>query len=541
MKKIVTLFTTLCIVFSMFGIFTVFAEDSDPTQEWVKISTLEELESFRNKVNNGDVSKWKQLIGELTADIDMSEKYGIGKELWTSIGTEEHPFEGIFDGNGHTVNVSIESETGGLFGYTTVNSKIENLNTVGSMTVRGTIHFGIPSSSSLRHIGVIAGYNIGSIDDCFNSADLNYTGNYAAVGGIAGTAVNGVTNCCNIGKITIMNTSKGNNIASTERTDLMKNCFYLAEEGEQDEYGAQGKTVGQFASGEVTYMLNGCTSDEDMVWWYQNIGSDPFPVLDKTHSIVYMKYYNNEPVPYNVKYYEGRPISAKDFLPEDNLKLDYDIIASQDELNKKCGNNPLLVNSYSEGIFSNNSALLIVSWQECQQARTHKIAAVKYSENDGYNITLSRCIAENESSPDVMTDYCAVIIIPQNTTAANVRIITEEEKTYPYEITGLRLTDAGGNEMIAPEQGKSFIVETDIVKTEERNEKDYLFVAVYDESGVLLSIDYVKAKFAVDGECSFGFNIPAQTKQVGSVKAFVWNTFNSMEPLAKTEILTFTE
>lgn len=112
---------------------------------------------------------------------------------------------------------------------------------------------------------------------------------------------------------------------------------------------------------------------------------------------------------------------------------------------------------------------------------------------------------------------------------------------YPYEITGLRLIDAGGNEISTPEQGKNFIVETDIVKTEERNEKDYFFVAVYDESGALMSLDYVKAKFTVDGECSFGFNIPAQKKAVGSVKAFVWNTFNSMEPLAGTKTISFTE
>lgn len=108
---------------------------------------------------------------------------------------------------------------------------------------------------------------------------------------------------------------------------------------------------------------------------------------------------------------------------------------------------------------------------------------------------------------------------------------------YPYKITGLRFVNGTGEEISKPEQNKSFIVEADIVKTEERNEKDYLFVAVYDESGALLSLDYVKAKFTVDGECSFGFNIPAQTKKIGSVKAFVWNTFHSMEPLAQSQIL----
>lgn len=109
------------------------------------------------------------------------------------------------------------------------------------------------------------------------------------------------------------------------------------------------------------------------------------------------------------------------------------------------------------------------------------------------------------------------------------------EEIYPYKITGLHLTDTIGKEIIAPELGKSFIVEADITKIAERDDKDYLFVAVYDTDGALISLDYVKAKFVVDGECSFGFNIPAQEK------AFVWNTFNSMEPLSGSKILTFTD
>ncbi|MGN0181587.1 MAG: hypothetical protein ACI4DP_04130, partial [Candidatus Ornithomonoglobus sp.] len=116
-------------------------------------------------------------------------------------------------------------------------------------------------------------------------------------------------------------------------------------------------------------------------------------------------------------------------------------------------------------------------------------------------------------------------------------IYTNTMPEYPYEITLLRFTDTNGNEIIVPEQGKSFIVEAGIAKTQERDEKDYLFVTVYDTNGVLLNIDYVKAKFAVDGECSFGFYVPAQDKEIGSIKAFVWNTFNSMQPLAESKII----
>lgn len=115
------------------------------------------------------------------------------------------------------------------------------------------------------------------------------------------------------------------------------------------------------------------------------------------------------------------------------------------------------------------------------------------------------------------------------------------EKTYPYDITDLHLTDTSGAEIEKPQENKSFIVQADIVKTAQRAEKDYLFVAVYGKDGAIMSLDYVKATFVTDGACSFGFYVPAQEKPVGYVKAFVWNTFSSMEPLAEMKLLAFGE
>lgn len=116
-----------------------------------------------------------------------------------------------------------------------------------------------------------------------------------------------------------------------------------------------------------------------------------------------------------------------------------------------------------------------------------------------------------------------------------------QKEAHPYQITTLCLKDTSGAVIKKPQKNTSFIIEANVVKTEARDKTDYLFVAVYDTDGALISLDYVKAKFAVDGECSFGFYIPAQAKNIGSVKAFVWNAFDSMVPLAETKILTFTD
>ena len=110
---------------------------------------------------------------------------------------------------------------------------------------------------------------------------------------------------------------------------------------------------------------------------------------------------------------------------------------------------------------------------------------------------------------------------------------------YLYQINSLSIQSSSGTTLDTPPINESFIVDVSINKTEESDSKVYLFVAVYDENGILLSLDYVKSKFAPNYECSFGFNIPSQTSRIGSVKAYVWDSFNEATSLAVSKTLTF--
>ena len=110
---------------------------------------------------------------------------------------------------------------------------------------------------------------------------------------------------------------------------------------------------------------------------------------------------------------------------------------------------------------------------------------------------------------------------------------------YPYEIKDVSLVSESGAALDNAPSNQSFIVDITLKKTAQRDEKDYLFVAVYDTNNALLSLDYVKAKFADNGEYNFGFHVPAQNKEIGSIKAYVWNSFGSMEPLAEAVELNF--
>lgn len=111
---------------------------------------------------------------------------------------------------------------------------------------------------------------------------------------------------------------------------------------------------------------------------------------------------------------------------------------------------------------------------------------------------------------------------------------------YLYEITNLSLVTQSGNQIESAPLNESFIAEVEVSKKSESDAKDYIFVAVYDKNGALLNIDYVKAKFSA-GEYSFGFNIPAQNREIGSIKAFVWNSFESMTPLAEAKTINFSK
>lgn len=225
MKKFISLFTTLSIVFGVLGTFTVFA---DETAADLEISTLEELEAFRDDVNNGNTYEGKTV--KLTADIDMSETYGEGKESWTPIGyngiimsgNPTVPFAGTFDGCGHTISnmyINADSDVHGLFGENT--GMIKNLAVNGSCTYyefSGGIvghNYGTVKSCSFSgeifgkkdtadkyhgdaHIGGIAGANFdGTISDCYNTATITSDG--ACIAGIVGLDGGRTERCYNVG------------------------------------------------------------------------------------------------------------------------------------------------------------------------------------------------------------------------------------------------------------------------------------------------------------------------------------------------------
>ena len=140
-----------------------------------------------------------------------------------------------------------------------------------------------------KRVGGVAGNTYAnSVIDCYNTAPVSGT---QYVGGVVGFAQSSsvVRNCHNTAQIS-GNSSVGAVAGYRQSNSLLENNYYLAD-SETDSYnGTTFKTEAQFASGEVTYLLNGTKSDETVVWRQTLTGEnvDEIPVFDG--EIVYQGY-----------------------------------------------------------------------------------------------------------------------------------------------------------------------------------------------------------------------------------------------------------
>ena len=155
-----------------------FAEDENAGDEPTHISTAEDLRAINGNLDGDYV---------LDGDIDLTDYLGGGS--WTPIGTENVPFTGTFDGNGHSITGlyinNADSDNQGLFGYMSgTNSAVRNLTVSGTVSVSGIV----------RYVGGVVGWNNGGIIE-----NCSYTGSvsgYGVIGGVVGDNNGGTVEKC---------------------------------------------------------------------------------------------------------------------------------------------------------------------------------------------------------------------------------------------------------------------------------------------------------------------------------------------------------
>lgn len=279
-----------------------------------QIGTAAELLWFGQQVADRYYSIW----ATLTADIDMEG------ESWPTLAR----YRGTFDGAGHTIsNLTIpEGFVSQLAGGTIKNLTLDETCTVTgsgsfceSLSENGTIQnctnkADVTNSSRIIYTGGICGQiydTTGTIENCINLG--NVTGSRIA-GGICGQQMAGtIQNCSNIGTVaTRESEGEAGGICGRLSDGSIFNCHWLSSScGSAIGYTAPVTTITtdglyswreeEFASGKVCFLLNKSSSGEGTVW-RQNLDNgqtkDPYPVLDSTHSIVYINganYTNTKP------------------------------------------------------------------------------------------------------------------------------------------------------------------------------------------------------------------------------------------------------
>ena len=110
-KKILSSVFTLCAMLTLLT-FSVGAYTGNGTQESpYLISTADDFIEMARKVNAGELSGQSGLYFRLENDITLPADFtGVGKASGNPMNGEQAvkvPFEGIFDGNGHTITVSM--------------------------------------------------------------------------------------------------------------------------------------------------------------------------------------------------------------------------------------------------------------------------------------------------------------------------------------------------------------------------------------------------------------------------------------------------
>ena len=215
------------------------------------------------------------------------------------IGTEEKPFMGTFDGQGHTIQVTIPNNSysaGALFAYAK-NATIKNVTIKGSIGSNG-------SAGSL--IGIGSG-NI-TIDNCISYADVT-ANSYQFAGGIIGKYIPDddnvcciIDNCINLGTVQgssyIGEILGGIDTTASHNSNMISinNCANYGQVSTNGTDGYIGGITAGSSDDNIAIYLNNCFNDAVLVPSTSPYVAALIPLTTRQSYINYC-YYNN----YNIQ------------------------------------------------------------------------------------------------------------------------------------------------------------------------------------------------------------------------------------------------
>lgn len=329
------LFTMLLFVTTMIMPTIMLAKSITPTPpkgdgktEPYQISTAAELYWFAGLVNGTlpdgekNVSANAILMNDIIVNEGVLDAVNKGQVSesdfieWTPVGNDIYAYTGTFDGKGYTVSGlyfnNPNSSFVGLFGFIGANGKISNVGVLDSYFQFGEYGAGVcginngelqncSNSSTVignmeQGIGGVCGENDygGIIENCFNEGTVRATTEegtfvFGGVGGVCGiNEMSTIKSCYNTASVSGKYAVGG--VCGISSRGTTTNCYYLSNTtiggiGGQDESGkAEKRSIEEFKSGEVAWLLNGKGLGEQV--WGQQLGIDPSPVPGSGYKVI---------------------------------------------------------------------------------------------------------------------------------------------------------------------------------------------------------------------------------------------------------------
>lgn len=282
--------------------------------DYFLLGTPRDLKVFSAMVNSG----MSTINAKLTADLNMAgeenfQPIGFNTESSNSSATEADKvtFNGKFDGQMHRIsNLVIERESSvgvGLFGTLTAPAEVRNLVLDATCRIKGYDRVGLIGRSvntgtvTLERLGnegtveavyqapagILGNANAGSlanITNCYSTGSIKAGNgkNAAQICGWLGSMGAHITNCWSTADIEGYD-SQDKLFCRYGGNTMLVNCYSNNGDGTQ----ANRQTAEEFASGMVTWMLNGESSEAPV--WYQRLGTDLHPTLYPESGVVVKK------------------------------------------------------------------------------------------------------------------------------------------------------------------------------------------------------------------------------------------------------------
>ena len=250
------------------------------TDDPYRVATSADLKDLAEYVYN--IGKADFHVNQM-ADIDMKDV------KMRPIGSQETPFSGTYHGGGYTIrNASIQTTpdmlTAGIFG--TVTGYVEYLG-VEKATIEG-MH-------DDAAIGGIAGRLSGNgiIFNCFVKESQVVSDKQSAAGAMVGDLLSHARISHSFAYNNMLIATRTGYICSDMAdTTILVQCYTdgnalvsSAAKGKIEQCASAPELLdANFKSGKVCYMLN---DPHAMVSWYQTIGTDSLPVMNRDHGTVY--------------------------------------------------------------------------------------------------------------------------------------------------------------------------------------------------------------------------------------------------------------